>query len=179
MVSVPRPSSSLVSFWVAVGFGLLLLGDAIFRGDWRLFVVAATPTLLVIWALWIFLYRPSIRFGAVGLMVVNPGRVIEVPWTRLSSVTQRFQVVLELDDGSHVTCWGSPFPEKPGLHRPTPDSARRPRPGGDIASALEAARETSQGTGVDAPVRHRWDRLPLAVGAVLVLGCLTDLVFAL
>ena len=176
--SVPRPTSSLVAFWAVTGFGVLLLGDAVLRGDWHLVAVASGPTALVIWVLWMVLYRPSIRFDARGLTVRNPGRVIEVPWSRVRSVSQRFQVVLELDDGSHVTCWGSPFPEKPGLRRPSADAVRHARPGGDVVAALDAVMASSQGGGVDARVQRRWDRLPLAAGSVLVLICLTELVFA-
>lgn len=125
------------------------------------------------------LYRPQIRIGEDALVVVNPGRIVEVPWQRIRSASQRFQVVVDLDDGRHVTCWGSPFPEKPGTRRMSPAEARRARPGREIASTIEAARDSAAATESDAPVRRHWDVVPLAIGAALVVGCIVEAAFAL
>jgi hypothetical protein len=178
MPAAPRPGSSLVAFWAVTGFAILLVGDSLLRADWQLFSVSVAPAGLVVWVAWTILYRPIIRFGDDALIVVNPGRIIEVPWRRIRSASQRFQVVLDLDDGSRVTCWGSPFPEKPGVRRPTPAESRQPRPGREIAGAIEAARNSASGAAADGPVRRRWDVVPLAIGAALVIGCLVDLGFA-
>ena len=74
------------------------------------------------------------------------------------------------------TCWGSPFPEKPGRSRPGPAAARMAS--GLIAGPLEAARAESHGRSSNAQIEGRWDVLPLSVGGVLLIMCVVELVTA-
>jgi hypothetical protein len=181
---VPRASSSLVAFWALAGFAAVLLGDAAIRSDWHLVSVAIAPAGFVVWAAWLFLYRPEIRFDADRVIVVNPGRTIEVPWSHVTRVEQRPQLVLELGGGVRITCWGAPFPDKAGLHRPATSSTtagrRAPSARRDVVGVLESARRVASertpvaagsGMGTSAepsePVGRRWDVAPLVVGAIL------------
>jgi hypothetical protein len=176
MTTVPRPSSSLIAFWAVLGVAVLFLGDSVVRGNWHVVSLAVAPIGLIVWAAWIFLYRPRISFDRDTIVVVNPGRILEIPWQRVSGVRQRFQILLELDDGSTVTCWGSPFPEKPGRYRPTPESRRAT--GGGIVEPLDAARVRAEGRSIDVAVVRRVDLLPDLVGGVLVVICVFELVAA-
>lgn len=169
----------MVSFFAVVVVAVVLLGDSALNGDWVTVIVTAAPTLLVLWGGWILLFRPSIRINRDQVVVHNPLRVITVPWSRVTAVSQRFQVVLELDDGKHVTCWGSPFPEKPGARRQTPQRAGRALISTDIASKLETARSGARKSPAGAPVLRRWDVVPVIVGCILVIACAVELVFAL
>jgi hypothetical protein len=177
MTVFPRATSTLFSFWAVVGFAALLVGDALVRGSWHVLALSVAPAALAVWAAWMLLFRPSIRFDTDRVVTVNPGRVIEVPWQRVVIVRQRPQLVLELDDGSRVTCWGSPFPEKPG-RRPRDASKRRDSAAGDVVGTLEAARSGARSTTPDAMVSRRWDVVPLLGGAVLAVACLIELVLA-
>jgi hypothetical protein len=176
MTSVPRPGSTLAAFWVLTGFGALLLGDALARGDLRLFCLSLAPAGLVVWLGWVLLYRPEIRFDSTRVIVVNPGRIHDIPWERVSEVHQRLQITVETDDGKRTTCWGSPFPEKPGLRRSTRGERRLREPGDALVGAHDASRRnvsSTKSTGV--PIMRRWDVLPLAVGAVFAIACAVEL----
>lgn len=182
MKRVPRASSSLFAFWALTGFAVILVGDAVLRLDWHLVLVAVAPAGLLVWAAWLFLYRPEIRFDGDRVVTVNPGRTIEVPWSHVSRVEQRPQLVLELTDGSRVTCWGAPFPEKPGLHRPVTSSRRSSSARRDVVGVLEAQRyaaleRTPPSPGAHGPVLRRWDRRSLILGGILVVAALV--IFAL
>jgi hypothetical protein len=175
MTSVPRPGSSLAAFWVLTGFGALLLGDAVVRGDWGIFGLSLAPACLVVWLGWTLLYRPEIRFDVTHVVVVNPGRIHRIPWERVSEVGQRLQITFETDDGKRTTCWGSPFPEKPGLRRRTPSEKRFREPGSALVGALDASRRNSSSAGSSgAPVERRWDVIPLGVGAALAVVCIVE-----
>ncbi len=164
--SVPRPQSSLVAFWAAVGIAVVLVGDSLIQGDLTFVARSAPLAALGVWVLWVILYRPRIAFGAERVVVHNPGRVIDIPWARASAVRQKLQIVIELDDGSSVTCWGSPFPDKPGRVRPTAATRRA----ADVAAPLEAARAAAGGGAADRPVSRRWDTPALVIGGVLVVA---------
>jgi hypothetical protein len=176
MATVPRPSSSLVAFWAVAAVGVLFLGDSVVRGNWHVFGLAVAPVGLIVWAALLFLYRPRVSFDAERVVVINPGRIITVPWGRVSGVRQRFQILLELADGSTITCWGSPFPEKPGHTRPGPVSNRSS--GGEVVGPLESARARSEGRGSGATIERRWDALPLVLGAVLFVACVIEVATA-
>lgn len=176
MATVPRPSSSLVAFWAVAAVGVLFLGDSIVRGNWHVFSLAVAPVGLIVWAAWMILYRPRVSFSPVVVVVINPGRVTTVPWQRVRAVRQRFQIVLDLEDGTSLTCWGSPFPEKPGRFRPGPSANQMA--GGLIAGPLESARVNARGRSSDAPIERRWDLAPLVVGAALALVCVVEVATA-
>ena len=171
---MPRASSSLAAFWAVAGFAALLVGDAVVRGDLRLAVEWGAPAALAVWVAWLILYRPQVRFDQTGLVVLNPLRISTVPWTRVAAVTQRFQLVLELDDGSHITCWGSPFPEKPGLRRPNSAKSTDRAPLG-AAAALEVMRSRAISSAVEPGVRRGWDLRAVAIGVALVAALLAEL----
>jgi hypothetical protein len=179
LTAIPRPTSSLVAFWVLTGFCILLVGDAAVQGDWRLFGLAVAPGGLLVWLGWLILYRPEVRFDSRRVVVVNPGRTSEIPWRHVTEVSQRLQIVVELDNGRKVTAWGSPFPEKPGLRRPVPGDRKRRVPGAELEGAFDASRGAIAGRDEDAPVVRRWDALPLLVGGVLVAASLIEALFAL
>jgi hypothetical protein len=174
MKRVPRASSSLFAFWALTGFAVILVGDAAIRLDWHLVLVTAAPAGFLVWAAWMFLYRPEIRFDTDRVITVNP-------WSRVARVEQRPQLVIELVDGSRVTCWGAPFPEKPGLHRPVTASAQSSRRSQsarrDVVGVLEAQRraamERTRPTSlVNEPVSRKWALRPLILGALLLVAAL-------
>ena len=171
-----RATSTVVSFWVAVGFAAVLVGDAVIRGAWSTVVAYLPPVLLVLWVLWLFLWRTSVRAESDRVIVTNLLRIHEVPWSRVVGVRQRGQVTLELDDSRQLLCWGGPFPRKPGV----PRSNRQRGPGSDrhadsFAATLEIYRRSAPPS--TEPVRHRWDFAAIAPGIVLVLAVIVRLVF--
>jgi hypothetical protein len=177
VTSIPRPASSLACFWGIAVIAVLLLGDALLSRDWAFLALAVAPTGLVVIAAWILFYRPAIRFGAGGLTVHNPGTVIEIPWARLTSVGQRLQVILYLDDGRRISCWGSPNPVRPGFHRGSRGRIKGYDGEGRISARITSARDAVGHGSSDTVVRRRPDVVPLVILAVLIVACAVE-VFA-
>jgi hypothetical protein len=185
VTSLPKAGSSLVAFWAVVVVAVILVGDAVIRSSWNIVSLSIAPAAFAVWAAWMLLFRPVITCDSAGLTTVNPGRIVRVPWQRVAAIRQRPQLVIELDDGSRVTCWGSPFPDKPG-YRPSParsrhesgQDARRAPESTDVVRLLEAARSAAPADGATVAVSRRFDLVPLSIGALLVLGCAVEFVIS-
>ena len=163
-----RATSTVVSFWVAVGFAAILVGDAVFRGAWPTVVAYLPPVLLILWLLWLVLWRTSVRAEPDQVIVRNLLRIYDVPWSRVSGVRQKGQVILELDDSRSLLCWGGPFPSKPGIpRRSSVVRSRSERPPTSFAETLEVYRRSAPSS--PEPVRRRWDLLAIALGVVALL----------
>jgi len=172
---VMRAASSVVAFWVGVAVCVVVVGTPIVRGDGRMLAFVAGPALLLIWILWVLLYRPSIRYDAARAIVVNIGRTHVVPWGRVVVVQQRLSLDLRLDDGRLVRAIGIAPPRRPGNVASNLD--RRNRPEYDYnrnADLLEGYRIAAPPT--SDPVTSRWDLIPLTIGAVLVIAVVVEIV---
>ena len=101
-------SSAVVFALVAIG-AVLLVGDAVIKGAWDVAARTAGPAAIIVWAAWLLLVRPSIRLERDRAIVVNVGRITEIPWNRVVDIRRRLQLILDLDDGKSVEAWGSPF----------------------------------------------------------------------
>jgi hypothetical protein len=163
-----RATSTVVSFWVAVGFAAILVGDAVVRGAWSTVVAYLPPVLLALWVLWLVLWRTSVRALPDRVIVTNLLRIHDVPWSRVVEARQRGQVTLELDDSRQLLCWGGPFPAKPGVPR-----VNRRRPAETFAATLDHYRSSAPPS--DEPVRQRWDLVAIVPGVVLVLAVVAQL----
>jgi hypothetical protein len=163
-----RATSTVISFWVAVTFAALLMGDAVVRGAWSTVLAYLPPVLLALWVLWLVLWRTSVRALPDRVIVTNLVRISDVPWSRVAEVRQRGQVTLELDDSRQLLCWGGPFPAKPG----NPRSSRR-RPAESFAATLDHYRRSAP-TSAD-PARRRWDVVAITPGVLLAMAVIAQL----
>lgn len=159
-----RALQSTIVFGVVAGVLVLLIGDALVRGSWQQAASLAAPATFGVWAAWLLLVRPSIRVQPDRAVIVNVGRITEVPWGRVVDIRRRLQLVLELDDGRSVEAWGSPFP-----------SRRTPGREADADTALAVVRSAWQSApAATGAVVRRPDVVALSIGAVtlaaLVLG---------
>jgi hypothetical protein len=170
-VVVLRATSSLVTFWIVVGAAALGTIDVIARGFGGAALHALAPIGLGIWVAWFLLYRPSIRIESDALVVVNLGRITALPWRSILDIRRRFQVIVELENGSIVECWGGPFPGRTGLRRAGTQSD--PSSIDPTLTVLRSAliralaRESKVNSG--ASVIRRWDSWSLGIGAILVV----------
>jgi hypothetical protein len=142
---------------VAIG-AVLLVGDAILKGAWDVVARMAGPALLVLWAAWLLLVRPSIRVEPGRAVVVNVGRITELPWSRVADIRRRLQLIFDLDDDRSVEAWGSPFVSK------------RVKAGEDRALMALRSEWQSAPASEGAVVRRRPDVLALALGAAAVVA---------
>jgi hypothetical protein len=156
---------------VVAGVTLVLLGDAVIRGAWPTAARVAGVGALVIWAAWMLLLRPSIRVLPDRAVVINVGRVTELPWSRVVDIRRRLQVIFDLDDGQHVEAWGSPFVSR----RPLGPSARPFDR--DPALTLLRSRWASAGPAAVSPeaVVRRVDVTALLVGAAALAALVLSL----
>lgn len=177
-----RAGSPLVTFWIVVVCVVFLLGDAALRADGAVFAVSLAPCLLAVWAAWMLFERPRVVVMPDAITARNIGRSTEMPWGQVEDVHLRYGLVIDLADGTHVNCWGGPFAAGPGTAR---RAVRARRTGEDVApdagtaalTAVQAVREEAAAAmhdpgrvqALNAPVRRRWDTVPLLIGAVLVL----------
>lgn len=167
---VLRAASSALAFWAAAGLAAFLLIDAAVRGAGTVVLHWGPLILLVVWVLWVLLYRTSVKVDAAGVTVHNFARVHVVPWEQVVAIIRGPQVTLEVTDGSRIVCAGSPFPRRPGVRRrDTPKKDAQDA----FVEALDAARERG-GAGTDA-VRSFWDMPSLIVGGVLLVATVLTL----
>jgi hypothetical protein len=163
-----RAGSSAVVFAVVVIAVVLLTGDAVLKGAWPVAARTAGIGALVVWVAWMLLWRPSIRVLPDRAVVVNVGRIAEVPWTRVVDIRRRLQLILDLDDGQRVEAWGSPFPRR----RPIGPSARTD----DRDPGLMALRGAWAGAAPEAgAVVRRTDVHALLIGVAAVLALVLGL----
>ncbi|WP_417563652.1 PH domain-containing protein [Microbacterium sp.] len=188
-----RAVSSMITFWAATGLVMLFVVDAAVRGRWELALRAAGVGLLIVWCAWVFLIRMSVRLDAAALTTNNLLRWVRVPWGRVVDVERRAQLVVLTDDGTAITCWGSPFAPRGGARGTgrgpagTTTAISNPygRSAGDVAGtggaptgdgALQAVRMAwSEGHKTDEAVTRGWDVPALVAGA----ACLVLAVIAL
>lgn len=150
---------------------MVLLGDALLRGDLSLAARMAGVGALVVWAAWMLLVRPSIRVEPDRAVVVNLGRITEVPWGRIVDIRRRLQLILDLDDGHRVEAWGSPFPKRKLVGRTAQSEDDDPS-----ASVLRSAwRSGAEQSGGGAAIVRRPDVLGLSIGAVALVGAAVSL----
>jgi hypothetical protein len=154
-----RATASAVSFWAAAVIAVLLFVDAAVRGSWDVVLRWGPLALFILWVLWLLLLRSSIRLERERVVVVNLARLHEIPWSRVADMLAGPQVRVELDSGRTITCWGGPFPPRPGLRQTAP------APG--AVEEMRIVQESAPAS--DAAVRSRWDVPVLVVGGLLLV----------
>jgi hypothetical protein len=168
---VLRAASSAVIFGLVTGVAILFVGDSVVRGAWPLAAQAAGPAALIVWAAWLLLVRPSIRVQTDRAVVVNIGRITEVPWAHIGEIRRRLQLVLDLDGGGRLECWGSPFPQRAGVNR----TAGGREPVVDAPLDLLRAAWLSAAGDATAPVVRRADALALGIGAAALAATICSI----
>ena len=168
-----RSGSSVVVFWIGASVMAILAATPVVRGDGRLFAFVVAPCLLVVWVLWIALYRPAVRYDERRAVVVNIGRTHVVPWSRVESVRQRIGLVFELEGGRVITAAGVPPPRRVGNVAGNFDRRTRPTNYFDTNSELLENVRVAAAPSADS-VASKWDVVPLAIGAALVIAVVVE-----
>jgi hypothetical protein len=176
---VVRDTGISVAFWLVVAVGVVIVGDALFRGDlWR-FVMTASIVALVLWALGMVMFHPHIRYNDARVVVTNIGRIYEVPWNRVVAVRQGLSLTLELDDGRRVRASGVTAPRDRGLVLGTLTRGKLGAGSTEFHKYADALRLLhNEATTSDSPVVSRWDVRALSLGAVLALAVAVEVIVA-
>ena len=174
---VVRDTGISVAFWLVAAVGVVIVGDALLRGDlWR-FVITASIVALVLWALGMVMFHPHIRYDDARVVVTNIGRIHEVPWNRVVAVRQGLSLTLELDDGRRIRASGVTAPRDRGLVLGTLTRGKLGAGSADFHRYADALRlKQDDATTSDDAVVSRWDLSALAIGAVLALAVIVEII---
>ncbi|MDP9027493.1 MAG: hypothetical protein M3N46_08035 [Actinomycetota bacterium] len=173
-----RSVSAVITFWIGVVALFVVVGAPLLSGDWRVFVFAIGPALLLAWVLWIALYRPAVHYDDARAVVVNIGRTHVLPWAQVTGVRQGIGLLFDLDARKTIIAYGVPAPRPPGNIASVID--RRTRPTHDLnqdADLLEGVR--SSATPSTDPIVSTWDVIPLMIGVVLVVVVVVEIVLGI
>jgi hypothetical protein len=174
---VVRDTGISVAFWLIAVIGVVMVGDAVVRGTIPQAVVTASIVALVVWALWMVLFHPHIRYDDDRVVVTNIGRVHEIPWSRVEAVRQSLTLTIELDDGRRIRASGVTAPRDRGLIIGTLTRGKLGAGSLEFHKYADALRLLHDGAATsDAPVVSRWDVRALAIGAVLALAVATEVI---
>ena len=171
-----RPISGVIAGIVTVALAIFLLGDAVVRGSWGLAASFAPWVFLVTWGIVVGLSGSFIRLDAQGITVQNLLRRHRVPWARVKDVRVKYQITLDIDDGSKIVCWGGP-----AMGRPTPvfgDRETRVPPIHRISGVISSTwQDHENDPAAEGPIVHGWDIPMLAALAVILVAALATLIF--
>jgi hypothetical protein len=168
---VLRDTFTSVVFWFAVALGVVLAGDPLIRGDFARFATTTPIVGLVLWALAMLLLHPHIRYDDQQVVVTNIGRIHEIPWSRVVTVRQNLNLMFELDNGRRIGATGVTAPRDKGLVLAGLTRGKMGVNSADFHRNADALRPVqAAATPTSDQVVSRWDVVPLAIGAALVVA---------
>ena len=176
---VVRDTGTSIAFWLVVAVGVAIAGDSFFRGDVGRALGTAAVVALVLWTVGMVLFHPHIRYNDTRAVVTNIGRIHEIPWSRVVAVRQNLTVNFELDDGRRLRATGVTAPRDRGLLLGSLTRGKLGAGSTDFhryADALRVVHEEAKTS--DTPVVSRWDVRALALGAVLALAVIVEIIVA-
>ncbi|MGW9158303.1 PH domain-containing protein [Microbacterium sp. NPDC055665] len=163
-----------ISGVLAALFAYLLI-DAAIRAEWAIVLLSLPWMGFVLLVCWMLLIRPCLIVAPSTLSVVNVFRTHTIPWREVAALQVRYQLVVELTDGTTIRAWGSPTVQ-PRRDRDADVSApNRSRAFVGVVEAIDRARDDvgRAPTGSDSrTVSIAWRPL-LAIVLALALGVTT------
>ncbi|WP_424186195.1 PH domain-containing protein [Actinokineospora sp. G85] len=154
-----------VGWAVTVFAACYLLYSAWFEQTDASFVYAAVGHLAcwaIAWIIWLMVVHPRVVVTTRGLVVVNPIKQWDIPWSAILFMTSTNVVTIRLRDGTTVQPFAPLDVAFPGRHSTDPEESEKNR-------RIREAKATATDTDV-----HTWyDARPLpflAVAALLALG---------
>lgn len=168
-----RSSSATIALIAAGVVVVLLLGDAVLRAGWGEMLLLAPWVLLVAWTVYVLMYAPALSIDAEGATVQNLLRRIRVPWGRVEAVEMRWQIVVQIDDGTKVTALGGPVGGRPARRRKNDttndDRGSMSSASRDLDQIRDTWREATQRGATGGSVVRSWDAPALIALAILVV----------
>jgi hypothetical protein len=167
---VARDTGTSVAFWLVAAVGMLIVIDAVVRGDLARSLATASIAALVIWALAMVLFRPHVRYDDTHVVVTNIGRIHEIPWSRIVAVRQNLNLTILLDDGRRINAMGVTAPRDRGLISGTLTRGKLGLGSLEFHKTADAMRLLhDKAPHGESPIVSRWDLPALAIGAALVV----------
>ncbi len=175
-----RAPSAVVVLIASAAVGALLLVDAVARAGIVTGLLLAPWVLLALWGVYVFAFVSYVRTDAVGMRVQNLLRIVDVPWSQVSEIHLRWQLVISLRSGGVVRSFGGPVAGRPARppRRVDVDSAPRTPPAvRDLEMIREQWEEVTEAGAPAGEVRRSWDLWPvLALGLILAWAVIAVLI---
>lgn len=107
----PTVIRSTSGYWLTGALTIVVIIfsiDATVRGDLGYFLAIMPWELLAIWLLFVTLVRPRILVYPGRLRVINLLRSHDIAWSAIGHLGGRYQLIISLQDGRKISCWGAP-----------------------------------------------------------------------
>lgn len=171
-----RSGTSVVAFWAGVVVSAIVIVVPALQAEWNVLAFVLGPALLLVWMLWMVLYRPAVRYDTRHVVISNIGRTHVLPWPQIIDIRQRLGIDFEINGGGVVRAVGISPPRRAGNVASNFDQRTRPAYDFDRnVEILEGFRRAAAPT--DEPVSSRWDVFPLTIGAALIIIVAGELLF--
>jgi hypothetical protein len=194
----PTVIRSTSGYWLTGALTIVVIIfsiDATVRGDLGYFLATMPWELLAIWLLFVTLVRPRILVYPGRLRVINLLRSHDIAWSAIGHLGGRYQLIISLQDGRKISCWGAPATgldhtsnldlSAAGGYASSRLNARRARRArrtkGATTSEMITAIMKDSGPGYALPqtaVATFWDRWVIVTSIVLIALCVIDGVVA-
>lgn len=152
----------------AVVVAVALLVDALLRAGLGETLLLAPWVVLLVWGVYVLLFASHVSVDREGATVQNLLRRTRLPWTLVSDITFRWQVVFTLTDGRVVKALGGPAGGR-RTWSASRDETRVPAAQRDLELIREPWIERGDERAEPGRATYSWDILGLVVGGVLAL----------
>lgn len=129
-----------ISGVLAALFAYLLI-DATVRAEWAIVLLSLPWMGAVLLVCWMLLIRPCLVVAPSTLTVVNVVRTYKIPWQEVAELHVRYQLVVELTDGTTIRAWGSPTVQPRRDREADASTTHRSRAFVGVVEAIDRARE--------------------------------------
>lgn len=129
-----------ISGVLAALFAYLLI-DAAVRAEWAIVLLSLPWMCAVLLVCWMLLIRPCLVIAPSTLTVVNVFRTHIIPWRDVAALQVRYQLVVELTDGTTIRAWGSPTVRPRRDREADVSTTHRSRAFVGVVEAIDRARD--------------------------------------
>jgi hypothetical protein len=160
-----------ISGVLAALFAYLLI-DAAVRAEWAIVLLSLPWMGAVLLVCWMLLIRPCLIVAPSTLTVVNVVRTHTIPWQEVAELHVRYQLVVELTDGTTIRAWGSPTVQPRRDREADASTTHRSRAFVGVVEAIDRARDDvgrPPAGSESRTVRVAWQPL-LALAVAVALG---------
>jgi hypothetical protein len=194
-----RSLPSLVAGVLLLIVAGVMLGDALINSWGRVGLTVLAAVLLIAPLVVAFTLRPVVLANQNRVVVRNPFRTIEVPWSKFERIEAHLSTVLITSDGSKYQVWALPVSLRgrkradrataramaSGGHRPTPSAEARAAQKRDphraatdsaVDNLVHLAEAGSERKGARGEVRARWSVWIAAPALIGLVGLVVLLV---
>lgn len=163
--------------WLSTILAVGLVIDAVARAGWVDTVLYLPWVLLGLWVIYVITFSSHVAVDASSVTVVNMLRRTHAPWTNVTDVFMRWQLVFSFADASSVSAYGGPARQRPRRARQNgaPAPAAKLDDVDTIIGLWQDAKQSRSVTDA-APTRRSWNVLALGALAIIIVWLLVAVI---